>query len=315
MVFELNMRGEEILVTRRLDGSWIKLNLIKFGSGRPSIFLGASIHGDELTALAALWELKGYLEMVEVKGSVTMLMGMNPEGISYGYRNEPYFNMDLNRIYPGSSESIYPYRLVNHIYRIAYGHDLAIDIHASGYSIPYIIIDRVDGDIGEKVSRYAGSMGLTIVEDYHEDEYNNRGLNRCLRASLIRENIPGITLELPGGSRIDWRGAKVGFKALLNLLGFMGMVDAEHSEIDEYPVYRDKGLRRMDVICNYPGILEEYVEPGEKVSRYMPLGIVRSLKGDVVERLISPSDGYILMIRDRSIIYPSDIVFIIASRA
>ncbi len=307
-----NMKVEYIPIARRLDGSYIQLTKMTVGSGSPRLFLGASIHGDELTPIAVLWRLVEYLKVAEVRGSLIMLMGMNPEGIAFGTRYEPYFKVDMNRVYPGSGDGILPRRIANVVFEIARESDVAVDIHTSGDCIPYILVDPVGGEIRERIMEYAGSMGVTVLDEYEEEQYRAERLGESLPPKLIEENVPAFTLELPGGVNIDWTGVNVGYKAIINLMVKLGMVDTSPVSIDEYPVIGEKGYRRHDVRSSSAGIIEPYVKLGEYVEKFTPLGVIRDLRGVILEWVRCEKSGYVVAMPRRSVVYPADRVFLMA---
>lgn len=308
----MNHSIEIIPISKRVDGTEIHLKKISFGDGSPKVFLGASIHGNELTSLAVLWKLIDYMKISELEGSLTMIMGMNPEGIAFGRRTEPYFNVDLNRMYPGDHEGSLPERITNIIYGIAAKHDIVLDLHTAGDSIPFILIDPIEGELRMKTLDLAKSMGITVLEEYLEEKYELEKLGNSLPPQILKKGIPSFTVELPGSDRIDWTGVSVGFKSLLNLLIHLGMVDSKPNEISETYVLKETGYRRYDVTANNAGIIENFVHLGDEVDKYMPLGVIRDLSGNVVEWVKSSKPGYIIALPYRSIINPADHVYLLA---
>lgn len=307
-----HIRIEYIPIAKRLDGSYLALTKVTVGGGEPKLFLGASIHGDELTSLASLWRILEYLKVADIKGTLVLLMGMNPEGIAFGVRYDPYFKVDMNRVYPGDKEGILPWRITNTIYQIAKECDVAVDIHTAGVCIPFILVDPVEGGLRDRVLQYALSMGVTVLEEYEEHQYKAEHLSESLPPKLLDVNIPSFTLELPGGVRIDWKGVNVGYKAIINLMIEMGMLDTSPVSIDEYPVIREEGFRRYDVRTASAGILEPFVELGDFVDKFTPLGVVRNLAGGVEEWVKCDKSGYVIAVSGKSVVYPADRVFFLA---
>ncbi len=308
----MNYSIKIIPISKRVDGTEIHLKKLTFGSGSPKVFLGASIHGDELTSLAVLWKIMDYMKISELNGSLTMVMGMNPEGIAFGRRTEPYFNVDLNRMYPGDPEGSLPERITNIIYNIAVNHDVVLDIHTAGDSIPFILIDPIKGELKTMTLELANSMGITVLEEYTEEKYEREKLGGSLPPQTLKKNIPSFTVELPGGDRIDWRGVNVGFKAVLNLMIHLGMMDSKPNEINEFFVLKEGNYRRHDIMANNAGIIENFVSLGEKVDKYMPLGVIRDLSGNVVEWVKTDKSGYVIALPSRSIINPAGYVYLLA---
>ena len=114
-------------------------------SRRLSIVTGT--HGDELEGQYVAWQLARVLEKKKdvLRGTVDIYPALNPLGISTIYRGLPGFDLDMNRIFPGSrNETMYEY-IANGIIRDIKGADLCIDIHASNIflrEIPQVRINE-----------------------------------------------------------------------------------------------------------------------------------------------------------------------------
>ena len=104
-------------------------------------------HGDELEGQYVAWQLARVLEEKKdrLQGTVDIYPALNPLGISTIYRGLPGFDLDMNRIFPGSrNETMYEY-IANGIIRDIKGADLCIDIHASNIflrEIPQVRINE-----------------------------------------------------------------------------------------------------------------------------------------------------------------------------
>jgi hypothetical protein len=304
---------EDIYVGNRLDGSPITLKKVVIGDGAPKLLLGAAVHGDELTPIAVLWKIIEFFRVSKLKGMLTMITGINPEGIALSTRLEPYYNVDMNRVYPGYEDGILPFRIANKVYNISLGYDVVIDMHTAGECTPHILLDPVSHDeVYNKLYSLAESMGITVLDEYVSEYYSSLGLQGSLSSRLIEKGIMSFTLELSGGRKIDWRSVNVGFKALINLMIHLGMVDASKNMIDEVFVLREKGYRRYDIRNEKSGIIENFIDIGSYVDVYMPLGLVRDLTGKPIEWVRADKAGYVISIPSRSIVYPYDRPYLLA---
>ena len=131
--------GEELVIQKnRIAGADPK-------SHRLAIVTGT--HGDELEGQYVAWQLARVLEEKKdrLQGTVDIYPALNPLGISTIYRGLPGFDLDMNRIFPGScNETMYEY-IANGIIRDIKGADLCIDIHASNIflrEIPQVRINE-----------------------------------------------------------------------------------------------------------------------------------------------------------------------------
>jgi predicted deacylase len=285
----------EIRVGERADGSRIALPLIEYkGSKGPTLFIGAAIHGDELTGLASLWKLYDFLKGKDIHGTITIMPAMNPDGLSFNVRGIPQAEVDLNRLYPGKQKGYVAERITAKIWEVARKHDAIVDLHTMGPSIPFVLTDLTKGDLKKKMDRLAESTGITVLEELAEEEYALQNLGASLGGIATAANIPNITIELGGSKGVDWSSVEAGFLSLRNVLVHMGMVEGTHARVTSSAVIREKGYRRDDVFSEKPGVIEYTVKMGDKVKEGATLARIRDVFGKVVEEVKMPEDGYMI---------------------
>ena len=285
----------ELVVGERTDKSRIALPIVQYkGSEGPSVFIGAGIHGDELTGQASLWRLYEYLEGKDIHGTITIMPVLNPEGLSYNVRGIPQADVDLNRLFPGKADGYIYERITAKIWEIASKHDAIIDLHTFGLSIPVVLIDTVTGDLKQKMGRLAESTGLTVLEELPSLEYALQNLGASFGGAGTAAKIPNITIELSGAAGIDWSSVEAGYLAMRNVLADMGIVKGPMTRIMSSPVIQEKGYHREDVFSEKGGFIEYTVKVGDKVRKGTVLARIRDIFGDVVEEVKMPADGYMI---------------------
>ena len=282
----------------RPDGSQIKIPLIKVKGkiDEPKIFIGASIHGNELTGQVSIWRLLDYLKNKEIKGELTIIPLMNPEGFNYNVRGIPNGAPDLNRLYPGDPKGSLAERIVAKIWEIAKNHNFIIDMHTAGKCIPFILLDPAPPEIRKKIEVVAIASSISVLDEFPPEKYERIGLAKSLPAVAIKNGIPSFTVELPGFRGVDLIGAKAGFIALKNMLIKLGVIEDDFEKIDFMPVIREMGYRRETIYAEKSGLLEYVKDLGSKVMRNEVIAKVRNIFGEVVEEIRSPWDGYIISI-------------------
>lgn len=292
-----------IEIGERPDGSKVRLPIIKIKGeiGGPSIFIGVTIHGSEVTGQVSIWKLLDYIEKHGIKGELTIIPVMNPEGFNYNVRGIPESTIDLNRIYPGDPNGSFAERMVAKIWEIAKKHDLIIDVHTAGKSIPFVILDPAPQPLRSKIEEYAYSMGITVLDEFPPEKYERRALAKSLPGVAIKENIPSFTVELPGYRGVDEVGAEVGFRALKNLLIKIGMLQGELERVDDLvPVIKEKGYRRETIQSSFGGLVELRKKIGEKVDENEVVAVVRNVFGEIIGEVKSPWSGYIISVNASS---------------
>ena len=285
----------EIEIGERADRSRIALPIIEYkGAPGPSVFIGAGIHGDELTGQASLWRLYDYLEDKEIKGTITIMPMLNPDGLNFGVRGIPEADVDLNRLYPGKADGYISERITAKIWEVAKKHDAIIDLHTMGPSIPMILIDRLSGDLKAKMDRLAEATGLTVLEELPPEAYALQNLGASLGGVACTVNIPNITIELGGGKMIDWDSVEAGYLAMTNVLVYLGVVNGTPQRITSSVVIRETGYCRDDVWSEKGGIVEYTVKMGDRVKKGSTLAKIRNVFGEVVQEVKMPEDGYMV---------------------
>ena len=111
----------------------IRKNRIENGSRTKRFSLVTGIHGDELEGQYVAFRINQILrENIDcVDGIVDIYPGMNPLGVDSVTRGIPAFDLDMNRIFPGTSEGTMAECLAADIISDISGADICIDIHSS----------------------------------------------------------------------------------------------------------------------------------------------------------------------------------------
>jgi predicted deacylase len=285
-----------LTIGERPDGSVITLPVIRFtgGPGR-QLFIGVTIHGDEITGQASLWRVAAWLEQSELHGEVTAVPVMNPEGFNYNVRGIPGTTVDLNRSYPGSADGDTHERITAAVTALACAADAAIDVHTAGNCIPYILLDPVaDVALSQATDALAHATGITTIGEFTSERYESTGLAASLPPAVHAAGKPAFTLELAGSGNVAWEQAEAGAMGLRNAIRHMGIVDDAREAIHGVPVHATDGHRRRAVFVERGGIVEFTVRPGDDVARGQRLGRVRDVWGRVVEEIVSPVNGFVI---------------------
>lgn len=105
----------------------------KMTGNEKRICIVTGIHGDELEGQYVCYELNRILreQKERVKGIVDIYPAMNPLGVDSITRGVPGFDIDMNRIFPGSEEGAVTEHIATQIMEDISGADFCVDIHAS----------------------------------------------------------------------------------------------------------------------------------------------------------------------------------------
>ncbi len=269
--------------------------LLELNAGaRPSVFIGITIHGNELTGQASFWRLRSYLESHGVVGKISIIPVMNPEGFNFNVRGIPQSTTDLNRLYPGDPTGSIAERNTAKIWEIARKAEVVVDVHTAGVCIPFILIDPITGDLRKRVEDLAYATGVTVLDEYTPEKYELRKLASSLPGVALKEGIPSFTLELGGFYGIDWKSVEAGFIALKNMLVKTGNLEGQLETIESATVIRERGYRREDLTSSKGGIIEHLKSLGDRVTKGDAIAKIRDTYGNVVEEVQAPTNGYII---------------------
>lgn len=280
----------------RADGSPIALPYIRWeGAPGAHLYIGVTIHGDEITGQASLWRVGAWLEQSVLHGTVTAVPVQNPEGFNYAVRGVPGRTVDPNRAYPGDHQGETMERITARLTDAATAADAAIDVHTAGWAMPYVLLDPVaDTALAEKTRGLARATGITLVEEFASDDYEKEGLAASLPPAVLAAGKPAFTLELGGHGHIEWGHVEAGAVALRNAIRHLDIVTDAREGVKDVPVFEDEGHRRTAFFCDHGGLVEFTVRPGDPVVRGRRIGRVRDVYGRVIEEIHAPRSGFVL---------------------
>jgi predicted deacylase len=280
----------------RADGSPIALPYLRWEGGPGAhLYLGVTIHGDEITGQASLWRVGAWLEQSELHGTVTAVPVQNPEGFNYAVRGIPGRTVDPNRAYPGDPRGETMERITARLTAAAVSADAAIDVHTAGWAMPYVLLDPVaDPALAERTRALARATGITRVEEFASEDYEKEGLAASLPPAVLAAGKPAFTLELGGYGHIEWAHVEAGAVAMRNAIRHLGIVEDAVEPVKDVPVIEQEGHRRTALFCDQGGIVEFTVRPGDPVARGRRIGRVRDVYGKVIEEIVAPRAGFVL---------------------
>ena len=133
---------------------------------RISIVTG--IHGDELEGQYICYEvIRRIKEHPEcLTGTVDIYPAMNPLGIDSVTRGIPGFDLDMNRVFPGSEHGTMTEYIAHQIIQDLSGADLCVDIHASNIYLTEIPQIRINKLHKEKLLVVEAGVGMRITKQY-----------------------------------------------------------------------------------------------------------------------------------------------------
>jgi len=274
----------------------------------PVVWLTACGHGDEVGGIVVIQEIfKRIRKSGLLRGAVYAFPLMNPIGFETVSRNITFSKEDLNRSFPGNKHGSLGERIADKIFTaIMEAHPtVVLDLHNDWIrSIPYALVDPDPGPRHEAAfgtaKALANQTGFLVVCDQEE-------LKRTLSHSLLRQQVPALTLELGESYVVDEKNTAYGVKSIWNVLASLALTEpmdepfvhaAQESYQGQILDYVDKPFSSTS------GIIRFLAKPGDRVTQRQPIAKVYNAFGKLQETLTAFKDSIVLGHTDSSVVFP-----------
>ena len=277
-----------------------------FGSNGRRISIVTGIHGDELegqyVCFAIQQRIQAHPELL--KGTVDIYPALNPFGIDSVTRGIPAFDLDMNRIFPGSIEGDMNEFVAAEIVRDLEGSDLAIDIHASNIyltEIPQIRINELTRDTLVPLAQKANVDFIWV-----------HGASTVLEATLAHSmntrGVPTLVVEMGVGMRIT---REYGEQLTDGIFALMHELDiwAGEVQITHKPILSEDPNEVTFMNAPVSGVFVKTLNHGAILHKGDEIGqIVDPLRGTVRSVVTSPVDGWLFTVREYPIVDQGSLV-------
>ncbi len=262
-------------------------------------------HGDELEGQYVCYELIRRINenKEHLKGIVDIFPALNPLGIDSVTRGIPMFDLDMNRIFPGSESGSVPEYVASKIVEDIAGADLCIDIHASNIFLREIPQVRMSEGTAEKLLPYAKVLNIDYVWVYAAATV----LEATLAHSLNTIGVPTLVVEMGVGMRITEDYCHQLTDGIFCVMKKMGIWDGEVIE-PKKPIISTDG--QVGIInANEPGIFMPHVEHWDNIKKGDAIGVILNpLQGTVAETLYAPFDGMVFTLREYPVVNSGSLI-------
>ncbi|MDR2923812.1 MAG: succinylglutamate desuccinylase/aspartoacylase family protein [Treponema sp.] len=265
-------------------------------------------HGDELEGQYVCAQLAKILNdgKQKLSGIVDIYPALNPLGIDTVTRGFPMFDLDMNRIFPGSPSGSLAEVAAYDIIRDIEGADMCIDIHSSNIFLREIPQVRVSEQNEAALLPYAVMLNVDLVWIHASATV----LESTLAHSLNMRGVKTLVVEMGVGMRITESFCAQLVDGILNLLRELGMWSEEAGQMKAQmrPQLR-KPLVSKDHSVGFlnsdaGGIFIPRAAHGSHVKSGGCIGIVIDpLTGSVVEETLAPCDGLLFTLREYPVVF------------
>ena len=278
----------------------IQKRRIENGRSKKRLSLVTGPHGDELEGQYLAYIVGSYLdEHIDcLDGIVDIYPALNPMGIDSITRGVPMFDLDMNRVFPGSKDGTMIEMLCSMIVDDISGSDVCVDVHSSNIFLKEIPQIRMSVPTAPVLLPYAKMMNVDFIWIHDAATV----LESTLAHTLNTRGTKTLVVEMGVGMRITKEYCKQLFDGIFNLLKELGMWSGETAPMREPIVSegREVGFVNSDAA----GIFVPCVSFGETVEKGNHIGdVVDPLSSKIVEKVDAVCDGMIFTLREYPVVY------------
>ncbi|MCR5215378.1 MAG: succinylglutamate desuccinylase/aspartoacylase family protein [Lachnospiraceae bacterium] len=275
------------------------------GGEHKRLSLVTGIHGDELDGQYIVYEvIRRVQEHPEyLAGEVDLYPAINPLGVDMAIRAIPMFDLDMNRIFPGSEKGVMAEYFAAALTGDLYGSDLVIDIHSSNIYVQELPQIRVNEQFEERVMEYARGMNTDIVWVYS----SANALEATLAYTMNTLGVPAIVAEMGVGHRINRAECNQMLTGIFHVMQTMGIWTGPVEEVRTSLVTREG---EVSVIrCENSGVFVSHRSGLGAVSQGELIGeIILPMEGRVIQEVRAPHDGFVFTLREHPVVYAGDLI-------
>lgn len=278
-------------------------NGLKGGEKRISIVTGT--HGDELEGQYVCYELQRRIKenIGCLTGIVDVYPAINPLGIDSITRGIPGFDLDMNRIFPGSENGSMPEYIASNIIDDLSKSAAVIDIHASNIfleEIPQVRINELSRDTLVPLAKLLNT-------DYIWVHSSATVLESTLAYSLNTTGTPTLVVEMGVGMRITKKFGDQLTDGIFALMKELGVWNGEVIDPKE-PIISEDGEVSF-INAGKSGVFAPCVEHWKNVKQDDHIGdILNPLTGEINERISAPTDGIVFTLREYPIVSEGSLI-------
>ena len=282
----------------------IKKNRIQKGTSNKRICIVTGTHGDELEGQYVCFRLQKILsQRDDFNGIVDIYPSLNPLGMDSMNRKVPFFDLDMNRVFPGDNQGSLVESVAYDIVKDLEGANLVVDIHASNVYLKEIPQIRINETQAENLVPLAKLMNV----DYVWVHSSSTVLESTLAYSLNALNTPTLVVEMGVGLRITKEYCHQLVDGILHTMKELGMLTKTVPDVKEPIVSLDSYVHFLN--ARYAGLFlpemshDHFVEEGSLIGK-----IVDPLNGKVLDNVYSPCHGLLFTLREYPLVNEGSLI-------
>lgn len=264
---------------------------------RISIVTG--LHGDELEGQYVCYRVIERLkeEPQYLTGTVDVYPAMNPLGIESITRGYPAFDLDMNRLFPGSQDGEMTEYIASKIVEDLEGSDVCLDIHASNMFLTEMPQARINVHTRKQLVPLAKFLNLDFIWVHATSTV----LESTLAHTMNSLSVDTIVVEMGVGMRITKEYGDQLTEGIFCLMKEEGIWDGPVITPREPIVSEDQRVHFLNAPAS--GIFVHEVQHSTRVKIGDVIGrIINPFTGEETATLKSPTNGLLFTIREYPVV-------------
>ena len=284
----------------------IKKNVIKNGTSGRRICIVTGTHGDELEGQYVAIRLNELLNknLDKLNGEVDIYPALNPLGIDSITRGIPNFDIDMNRIFPGSLSGSMTEVAAHYIVEDLAGADVVIDIHASNiflFEIPQV---RICVNLKDTLVPLARLINMDFIWVHDAATV----LETTLAHSLNTVGTKTLVVEMGVGMRLTHEYGDRLVDGIKNLMASLGMWSGDVPATVSEPALSE-GDNVSFINSEASGVFITDTHNNRMVKKGECIGAVyNSLTGEVLQKVTAPDEGLMFTLRAYPVVYEGSLL-------
>ncbi|MCI8742176.1 MAG: succinylglutamate desuccinylase [Lachnospiraceae bacterium] len=286
----------------------------RFGKGEKAACIVGSMRGDEVQQLYICSQIVKALKHLEERGAIVgsneilVIPSVNHSSMNIGKRFWATDNTDINRMFPGYGAGETTQRIADGVFQAIQGYTYGIQFpsfYIQGDFVPHVRMMET----GFQNPSLANLFGLPYVVIRKPRPIDTATLNYNWQIW----NTSAFSLYTSATRHLDEASARMAVASVLRFLTRMGILRYTSHSGFIASVIREDDL--TSVKNDLPGLYRRHVEPGQEVHRGQELAsILDPLEGEVISRVLAPTDGIVYFAHSDPLVMEGTIVFKIIRR-
>ena len=274
------------------DGSPVNMPVILVNGVKPgpTLYLGAAVHGNELTGVEVIRRIISEIDPQKVSGAIIAVPIQNPLAFEARQKETPhYYQKELTDMWtalpgdPGRGlTEIMTHVLVTEVISKA---DYVLDFHTGfpAEELAILIPPAEERETLDKEVEMAKAFGIEVIEIYPS------GL------SALAKSLGNVVIdaELGDACRLDEKYIAIGVRGVWNIMKYLGIIEGKPELPEKQTVFKG----RVVIRAKRGGLLITKVKCMQKVSKGDVLACIYNLFTlEEVEQIKVPEEGIILRV-------------------